>query len=228
MVSGGVGKIIFSSSAAVYGEDKKAPITEEAETRPINPYGWTKLIFEQILKDYDAAGKLKYVALRYFNAGGADPEGELGNEYKGKKEDIISVVIESAQKGKEFKINGDDYPTKDGTCVRDMIHVTDLAKAHVAALNYLSIKMKSDYFNLGSEKGFSVKEIVNKTKEITKKDFKVTVGPSRPGDPAKVIASSLKAKQLLGWKAEMTLEDIIMNAWDWEISQEAQQVQSFK
>jgi UDP-glucose 4-epimerase len=215
----GVKNIIFSSSAAVYGNVDVVPITEETPTNPINPYGWTKLMFEKILSDYDNAYGIRSISLRYFNAGGADVDGKLGNNYP-KKEDLVSVLVETALGKKEkFVINGIDYNTPDGSCVRDIIHVNDLAVAHVLALEYLINNNKSDIFNLGSERGFSVKEAIETTKKITKKEFTVLEGPRRQGDTETSIASSEKAKKILTWQLKHNnLKTIIKTAWDWEIN----------
>lgn len=208
---------IFSSSAAVYGDVKEFPITEEFTTMPTNPYGWTKLMIEQVLNDYANAQLIKHVSLRYFNAGGADPDGELGNNHQ-KGEDVISILMRVAVSNNEFTIFGNDYKTKDGTCIRDLIHVTDLAKAHINALNYLDNGGVSTIINLGSESGFSIREIINMTKNITKKDFSIKEGNKRDGDIVVSIASSEKAKNLIKWSQEYSdLETIIRTAWEWEL-----------
>jgi len=212
----GVKNFIFSSSAAVYGDVQSFPITEEFETKPTNPYGWSKLFFEQILSDVSAATGLKHVSLRYFNAAGADPEGLLGaNHAKG--DDLISrLMVESSEKGK-FQIFGSDYETKDGTCIRDIVHVSDLASAHVDALRYLVKGGGSEIINLGSESGYSIREIVSITKEITGMDFDVVDAKRRPGDIVVSIASSERAKEIIGWTRNFSdLETIIQTAWNWD------------
>ncbi len=207
---------IFSSSAAVYGDVKEHPITERSETKPTNPYGWSKLMFEQVLTDSLAVNDFSYVSLRYFNAGGADYGGEIGNNHE-KGEDVISVLMRAAKNKSDFTIFGSDYETKDGTCIRDIIHVSDLAKAHVLALEYLEKGGASEIFNLGSENGFSVREITEETKRITGSNFKILSGQRRPGDIVTSIASSQKAKNTLDWRAEHSdLSTIIKTAWDWE------------
>lgn len=207
---------IFSSSAAVYGDVQGFPITEEFETKPTNPYGWSKLMFEQILTDVSNAHELKHVSLRYFNAGGADPEAELGNNHA-EGEDLISVLMRTATNGGEFKIFGTDYDTKDGTCVRDLIHVTDLAVAHIDALAYLERGEESLTVNLGSESGFTVKEIAELTRRVTGVDFNIEAGPRRAGDIVTSIASSKKAKEILGWERKHSdIETLVKTAWNWE------------
>lgn len=215
-IKNGINNFIFSSSAAVYGDVEGFPIDENFKTTPTNPYGWSKLMFEQILKDYSLAFGTKHVSLRYFNAGGADPEGRLGNNHQ-KGEDLISVLMRSAKKGSDFTIFGTDYKTKDGTCIRDIVHVSDLARAHILALKYLEKDGYSEVINLGSEEGFSVKEIAQKAKKITGSDFKIKYGPRRKGDIVVSIASSKKAKKLLGWEPkDSSIEKIIKTAWVWE------------
>jgi UDP-glucose 4-epimerase len=215
-VSNKVSNFIFSSSAAVYGDVEGCPITEGFEAKPTNPYGWSKLMFEQVLADSAVAHGINYVSLRYFNAGGADPEGKFGNNHS-KGEDLISVLMRSAKNNSDFTIFGSDYETKDGTCVRDIIHVSDLARAHIFALEYLQKGGASEIINLGSEAGFSVKEIAEKTKEITASKFKIKYGPRRKGDIVTSIASSNRAKNILGWKTEDSdIDKIIRTAWNWE------------
>ena len=210
-----VKKFIFSSSAAVYGMPDKVPIEEEAPKKPINPYGWTKLMVEQILQDYDRAYNLKSICFRYFNAAGADPDGEIGEAHNPETH-LIPLIIDAALgKRESIKIYGTDYDTKDGTCIRDYIHVNDLARAHILGLKMLLDGGKSDVFNLGSESGFSVREIIDIVKKVTEKDFKVIETERRPGDPAVLVAKSEKAKRILGWKIEYSIEEIIKTAWNW-------------
>lgn len=207
MLDNGCKRIVFSSSAGVYGNPKTVPIAEDAETRPINPYGESKIMFERILECYRKAYGLKYTSLRYFNAAGAD---ESYGEYHKPESHLIPIILQVALgKRKEIEIYGTDYPTKDGTCIRDYVHVSDLAKAHVLALK------REGVYNLGSEKGYSVREVINVAKEITGKDIVVKESERRPGDPAMLIASSEKIREELGWKAEYGLKDIIKSAWQW-------------
>ncbi|MDP4126292.1 MAG: UDP-glucose 4-epimerase GalE [Bacillota bacterium] len=214
-----VKNFIFSSSAAVYGDVQGFPITEEFETKPTNPYGWSKLMFEQVLRDSSLAHGLKHVSLRYFNAGGADPEGELGNNHE-KGEDVISILMRTAKKNGVFTIYGCDYRTKDGTCVRDLIHVSDLASAHVAALEYLHNGGESTVVNLGSEEGFTIRDIAERTKKITGSDFKIAEGDRRQGDIVVSIASSKKARDILKWKRNYSdIDNLIRTAWEWEKKQ---------
>lgn len=217
MQKSNIKKMIFSSSAAVYGDPKRVPLKEDAELLPINAYGSTKMIDEEMLKYFDIAHEIKYISLRYFNAAGADPEGELGAEHKSKTHLVTRAILAADKKIPTLEIFGTDYKTKDGTCIRDYIHVTDLAIAHILALGYLEKKKESDIFNLGNEKGNSVSEVVKKTQEVTDQSFKVKYSKRRAGDPAKLVASSIKAKKILGWKPKYSeLEAIIKTAWDWQ------------
>jgi len=216
MMAHGVKKIIFSSTCSVYGTPSHVPISEEQSKKPINPYGWTKYIIERILLDYDAAYGLKSVVLRYFNAAGADPEGEIG-EWHLPETHLIPLIFNTVlKKQKNLEIFGDDYPTPDGTCVRDYIHVADIAKAHCLALNYLDSIGTSDVFNLGSGKGCSVREVVGEVEKCVSSVVPVVVSARRPGDPATLTSSSLKALKLLGWKPESSdLGLIVKSGWDW-------------
>lgn len=210
-----VNKIVFSSSAAVYGTPKKIPITEEDELNPINPYGETKLIIEKMLKYFEDAYDLKFVALRYFNASGADPSGEIGEDHNPETH-LIPIVINSIINNKSFKIFGIDYSTKDGTCVRDYIHVTDLAQAHLLALEYLEKNNKSNIFNVGSGNGFSNKEILATTEEIIGKKGMVEYSERREGDPPVLLADSSKIKKELGWNPKYSdIRTIISTAYNW-------------
>lgn len=212
----GCNKIIFSSTCATYGEPKRVPITEDMPQNPVNPYGFTKFAVERIFKDYGRAYGLKYVALRYFNAAGADPEGEIGENHNPETH-IIPLVLDAASgKRPDIKVFGTDYPTPDGSCVRDYIHVTDLAQAHLRALQYLENGGKSDFFNLGNEKGTSVLEIIDAVKRVTGKEFTVVSAPRREGDPPVLVGSSEKAKRVLGWEPQYADIDIIVeHAWKW-------------
>ncbi len=212
----GCDKIIFSSTCATYGEPERVPITEDMPQRPINPYGASKLMIERILKDYGAAYGLKYAVLRYFNAAGADPEGEIGEDHDPETH-LIPLVLDAASgKRPDIKVFGTDYPTRDGSCVRDYIHVTDLADAHIRALKYLQNGGESDCFNLGNEKGTSVLEVIDAVRRVTGKDFKVTLTDRRPGDPAALVGSSEKAKRVLGWEPKYAdVETIVRHAAKW-------------
>lgn len=202
-------KIIFSSTCATYGIPGKLPITEEMPQAPINPYGATKLMVERIFKDYAKAYGLKYAALRYFNAAGADPDAEIG-EVHDPETHIIPLVIDAAYgKRPDIKVFGSDYPTRDGTCIRDYIHVTDLAQAHLLALEYLDNGGESDFFNLGNENGTSVLEVINSVKKVTGKNIKVILTDRREGDPPVLVGSSKKAQSILGWKPQFADIDVI-------------------
>mgnify|MGYP001347246015 CR=1 FL=1 len=216
MKESGIRHIVFSSTAATYGEPDEIPLTETSRTDPTNTYGETKLAMEKMMKWCERAFGLKYVALRYFNVAGARPTGEIGEDHRPETH-LIPIVLQTALGKREaITIYGDDYPTKDGTCIRDYIHVEDLVDAHLLALDYLRDGGKSDIFNLGSNHGFSVKEIIEMAKRVTGKDIPAKVGDRRPGDPSVLIASSEKAKRILGWKPERThIETIILDAWNW-------------
>ncbi len=212
----GCNKIIFSSTCATYGEPGKTPIMEDMPQNPINPYGFTKLAVEHILKDYHKAYGLEYVVLRYFNAAGADPDGEIGESHAPETHLIPLVLDAAAGKRPDIKIFGNDYPTRDGTCIRDYIHVMDLAQAHLLALRYLENGGKSDCFNLGNEKGTSVLEIVEAVKHVTDQDFPVILAPRRTGDPAVLVGGSEKARLILGWNPQFADIDVIArHAWCW-------------
>ena len=212
-----VNKIIFSSTAAVFGMPERIPISEDDAKQPINPYGKTKLMVENIFKDYDAAYGLRFVAFRYFNACGADKDGEIG-EWHEPESHLIPILLEVAQGKREFfQLNGTDYATEDGTCIRDYVHVEDLAQAHLLGLKHLLDGGESKFYNLGSGKGYSNKQVMETAKEVTGVDFKVVYGPRRAGDPDKLLASSEKIKQELGWEPKYTdLKEIIQTAWNWQ------------
>ena len=212
----GCKKIIFSSSCATYGEPEKMPITEQMPQNPVNPYGFTKLAVEHILQDYQRAYGLEYVVLRYFNAAGADPDGEIGESHDPETHIIPLVLDVASGKRPDIKVFGTDYPTPDGSCVRDYIHVSDLAEAHLLSLNYLENGGKSDCFNLGNEIGTSVLEVVNAVKHVTGQDFPVTFAPRRQGDPAILVGSSEKARTVLDWKPQFAdINTIVRHAWKW-------------
>lgn len=212
----GCNKIIFSSTCATYGIPETVPITEDMPQNPINPYGATKLIVERIFKDYATAYGLKFAVLRYFNAAGADPDGEIG-EWHQPETHLIPLVLEAAAGAREsIQVFGTDYPTPDGTCIRDYIHVYDLATAHLLALEYLNRGGQSDFFNLGNAKGTSVLEVIDAVKAVTGKDFRVDYAPRRAGDPPMLVGSSEKAVSVLGWEPKYAdIESIVSHAWNW-------------
>jgi UDP-glucose 4-epimerase len=216
MVAHNMDKIVFSSTAATYGEPEKVPILESDRTEPTNTYGETKLSMEKMFKWTGKAHGLRFVSLRYFNACGAHISGEIGEAHKPETHLIPLILQVPNGQREEISIFGDDYDTKDGTCVRDYIHVTDLAQAHILAVDYLMKGMESDIFNLGNGIGFSVKEVIDTARKVTKHPIKAVTIPRRAGDPAQLIASSEKAKSILGWKPEHeNLEEIIESAWKW-------------
>jgi UDP-glucose 4-epimerase len=216
MIRCGVKKLVFSSTAAVYGEPETVPITENILKAPTNVYGKTKLIMENAMEDYSRSLGLKYIALRYFNACGADPEGDIGEDHSPESHLIPLVLQTCLGKRDSIKIFGDDYPTKDGTCVRDYIHVNDLASAHILALESLYNGHESDVYNLGNGNGFTVREIIEAAEEATGINIKKEVAERRAGDPAVLIASSDKIRRDLGWKPEFTdIKEIIATAWKW-------------
>ncbi len=216
MLANGVKKIVFSSTAAVYGEPERNPIEETNRTLPTNPYGYTKLVIEQLLKDLDASAGLKYIALRYFNAAGSHPSGRLGQWHPNITNIVPAIMRVIRGEQEKLSIFGDDYPTDDGTCVRDYIHVQDLCEAHLLALNKLFLSSKSDIFNLGSGVGYSVKQVVDTVERITSKKVPHVIVGRRPGDPSKLVASYAKAQKVLGWQPKHGLEEIISSAWEFE------------
>ncbi len=208
-------KIVFSSSAAVYGEPKEIPISEKHPCAPTNPYGETKWIFENVLQAFYDAGKLDFISLRYFNAAGADPEGGLGEDHSPETH-LIPLVIRSALDGTSVPVYGTDYDTPDGTCIRDYIHVADLARAHILALEKLDRGRISRVYNLGNGNGYSVKEVIEMVKRVTGKNVASVDSPRRPGDPARLVASSEKIREELGWNPRYPgLDTIVETAWDW-------------
>ena len=212
----GVNKIIFSSTAATFGIPEYTPIDESHPQNPINTYGRTKLIVENIFKDFSQAYGLKYVVFRYFNACGADKDGEIG-EWHEPESHLIPILLEAASGKRDFfQLNGIDYPTPDGTCIRDYVHVEDLAEAHLLGLNYLLNNDESKFYNLGSGSGYSNKEVLEAVKRVTGKEFKVEYGPRREGDPPILLASSEKIKKELGWNPKyLDINDIVKTAWNW-------------
>lgn len=216
MQEAGVKKIVFSSTAATYGMPETIPIKESDKTMPINPYGETKLTVEKALKWSDNAYGIKHVILRYFNASGAHISGRIGEDHSPETHLIPIILQVAAGKREDIKLFGTDYETHDGTCVRDYIHVSDLAQAHVLALDHLRKHGESNIFNLGNGTGFSNKEVIEIAREVTGREIKVIEAPRRPGDPAKLIASSQKAQVELGWKPKYNdLKTIIETAWNW-------------
>lgn len=219
MVRHGVDKIVFSSTAATYGEPKRVPIHEDDETCPTNTYGETKLTMEKMMKWVSRANGVRYVSLRYFNAAGALPDGLIGEDHKTETHLIPLILQVPTGRRDHITVFGDDYPTPDGTCLRDYIHVVDLADAHVLALEYLRKGGASDIFNLGNGQGFSVKEMIAAAEKATGRSIKVEIGARRAGDPAQLIASSEKARAVLGWKPQFTdVEQVIGTAWKWHES----------
>ena len=218
MVKFEVKHFVFSSTAAVFGNPQYSPIDEKHPKEPINPYGQSKLMVEKMLEDFDRAYGLKSVSLRYFNAAGADPEGELGERHVPETH-LIPLVLQAASgRSESISVFGKDYETFDGTCVRDYIHIVDLADAHVKAIDYLKKgNASSAVFNLGNGKGFSVKEIIEASQKVTGKKIPVKYGDRRSGDPPTLVADATLAKKILGWKPKYTkIEDIIQHAWAWE------------
>jgi UDP-glucose 4-epimerase len=211
----GVRKIIFSSSAAVYGDPNTVPIREDHPCHPMNPYGETKWIFEKVLQAYHEAGKLDFIALRYFNAAGADLDGRSGEDHSPETH-LIPLVIQAALSGRAVSVFGTDYPTPDGTCIRDYIHITDLAHAHLLALKKLEHQGISAVYNLGNGNGFSVKEVIDTVRKISGKEIASVDSPRRTGDPARLVASSKKIREELGWAPSFPdLETIVASAWEW-------------
>lgn len=216
MAAHGVNVIVFSSTAAVYGEPQDIPIREDAPTVPTNCYGETKLAMEKLMAWTGRATGLRYAALRYFNACGAHPSGLIGEAHDPETHLIPLVLQTAAGQRAHVSVFGDDSPTRDGTCVRDYIHVTDLAQAHILALDYLLAGGKSDVFNLGSGTGFTVREVIETARQVTGRPIPTALLPRRSGDPAQLVASAEKAKTVLGWTPRCTaLEPILASAWNW-------------
>ncbi|MBW4681152.1 MAG: UDP-glucose 4-epimerase GalE [Microcoleus vaginatus WJT46-NPBG5] len=216
MQAASVKKFVFSSTCATYGVPHTIPIPEEHDQNPINPYGASKLMVERVLCDFDVAYDFKSVWFRYFNAAGADPGGLLGEDHNPETHLIPLVLLTALGRRESISIYGTDYPTPDGTCIRDYIHVSDLASAHVLGLQYLLEGGKSDVFNLGNGKGFSVTEVIETAKAITGKEIKAVKCDRRAGDPPALVGSSDKARKILGWCPEYSnLSDILSHAWQW-------------
>ena len=216
MVKNNIDKIVFSSTAATYGEPENIPVLESDRTCPTNPYGETKLALEKMFKWVAEAHGLRYVSMRYFNACGADENGIIGEAHNPESH-LIPIILQVPNGKREtISIYGTDYDTPDGTCIRDYIHVTDLAQAHILAVKYLYNGGKSDIFNLGNGVGYSVREVIETARKVTGRPIPVTETSRRAGDPARLVASSEKAKRILGWKpVHNCLEEIIASAWNW-------------
>jgi UDP-glucose-4-epimerase GalE len=214
-IDSGVKKLIFSSTCAVYGVPQKVPITEDNPRDPVNPYGVTKLVFERALEAYDQAYGMRFASLRYFNAAGADESGEIGELHEPETH-LIPAALEAVIGARpELQVFGTDYPTPDGTCIRDYIHVTDLAEAHVLALNYLEQGGNSVAVNLGTGRGTSVKQILDAVERVAGKPVPKRVAPRRAGDPPALVADPSRAERLLRWKAKHSLDDVVSTAWQW-------------
>lgn len=211
-------KIIFSSTAATYGEPQYTPIDEKHQQNPLNPYGQTKFMIEKILDDYDRAYDLKSIRLRYFNVAGADSKTRIGEWHDPETHLIPNILKSTLNKGKTFELYGDDYKTKDGSCVRDYIDVEDLAKAHILALEYLNKENKTDYFNLGTNEGYTVKEVFEQCEQVTQQKIPITIKKRREGDPAKLVADNNKTTKLLNWQPLKSLKESIKTAYCWEKS----------
>lgn len=219
MKKNNVSYIVFSSTAATYGEPEVVPITEDMPAKPTNCYGETKLAMEKMMKWAEAAHGIKFVSLRYFNVAGARPTGEIGEDHDPETH-LIPVILQAALGQRDFiTIFGEDYNTPDGTCIRDYIHVEDLIEAHILALRYLQDGGDSNHFNLGSNNGFSVREMVEAAKEVTQREIPVKIGERRAGDPSTLVASSEKARKVLGWEPKRTsINKIIEDAWNWHLN----------
>lgn len=213
----GVRKFIFSSTCAVYGVPEKVPITELTPRHPVNPYGTSKLFFENVLEAYDRAYGLRYMSLRYFNAAGADESGEIGELHDPESHLIPAALKAITKEREELELFGDDYPTPDGTCVRDYVHVNDLAEAHVLALKKLEAGGGSAALNLGTGSGDSVNTVIAMIEEVTGSRVPRRTVPRRPGDPPALVADPSRAQAVLNWKATRSLRDIVQSAWRWEL-----------
>ena len=212
----GVDRLVFSSTAAVFGNPQTPLITEQHPTDPINPYGQSKLMVEKILADAANAYGLRSVALRYFNAAGADPSGEIGEAHSPETHLIPNVLRSLLGQGSALKVFGSDYATRDGTCVRDYVHVNDLASAHLKAVEFMRDHEGAHIFNLGNGEGFSVREVIAAAERVTGQEVSYDMVARRPGDPPTLVASGQRARELLGWQPEFTdLDDILASAWDW-------------
>jgi UDP-glucose 4-epimerase len=216
LVQAGVKRLVFSSTAAIYGDPEEIPIPEQSRKWPKNPYGWSKLFMEQLFSAYDHAYGLKFVALRYFNAAGATER--CGEDHKPESHLIPNVLAAALEQHRIIRVFGDTYPTPDGTPIRDYIHVVDLAHAHIRALDYLRSGGQSDFFNLGTGKGYSVLEVIECARQVTGRDIPMQIEPPRQGDPVRLIAEPSKAKSVLGWDPSVSdLKSIIQSAWKWRM-----------
>jgi len=216
MREAGVQKLVFSSTAAVYGEPQRSPIDESHPTVPVNPYGSSKLAIERMLAECCTAYGLRAATLRYFNAAGADPQGELGERHDPETH-LIPLVLRAAALGKPVSVFGNDWPTRDGTCVRDYIHVNDLCDAHLRALDWLSREGRYDCFNLGNGDGATVLEVIEAARRVTGRKITIHHSPRRQGDPATLVADAGKARRVLGWQPQRAaIETIVADAWRWE------------
>ena len=215
VLDAGVRTLIFSSTCSIYGVPARQPITEDTPPQPVNPYGASKLFFEHALRGYSDAYGLRYASLRYFNAAGADESGEIGELHDPETHLIPSALLVAAGRRPELEIFGTDYPTPDGTCIRDYIHVTDLGVAHSLALEHLATGGESLALNLGTGTGHSVKEVNAMVESVTGRKLRVKMQPRRPGDPPILVASPARAEKVLSWKATRTLETIVSSAWEW-------------
>ena len=216
MIQHNVPYFIFSSTCAIMGEPQYLPLDEKHPRNPINPYGWSKYMVEQILQDFEQAHGLKSTVLRYFNASGADPDAQVGEKHDPETH-LIPLILDAAMGVREnITIFGDDYETRDGTCIRDYIHVNDLAEAHLLALNWMVENQQCNHFNLGNGEGFTVKEIIEVVEKVTGKSVPIKMGMRREGDAASLVGSSEKAQKVLGWVPKLnSIEDIVSTAWNW-------------
>jgi UDP-glucose 4-epimerase len=229
MLAASVKKLVFSSTCATYGIPQQIPVPENHPQNPINPYGSSKLMVEKILADYSAAYDLKSVCFRYFNAAGAEPTGLLGEDHEPETHLIPLILLTALGQREAISVFGTDYPTPDGTCIRDYIHVLDLAKAHVLGLEYLLAGGESETFNLGNGNGFSVKETIEAAKQVTGQTISVKYCDRRPGDPPILVGSSAKARKILGWQPQYSdLKQIIAHAWQWHQKRHAANDSSLK
>ena len=216
MCDAGIKNFVFSSTCATYGVPEQIPVSEDQPQQPINPYGMSKLMVEHILDDFDRAYGLRSVRFRYFNAAGADPQGRLGEDHSPETHILPLVLLTAMGKRESISIYGTDYDTPDGTCLRDYIHVTDLAQAHILGLEYLLKGGSTEVFNLGNGQGFSIREVIEAARVVTGRPIAVTLADRRPGDPPILVGSGEKAKQVLGWNPQYTdLETILKHAWQW-------------
>ncbi|KAJ3346871.1 hypothetical protein HDU83_002596 [Entophlyctis luteolus] len=219
MVAHEIKYFVFSSTAAIFGYPEKSPIGDADRKSPINPYGETKLVAENLLKWVEQAHDLKYVCLRYFNACGADASGEIGEDHADETHLIPLILQVPMDKREKIYIFGDDYNTPDGTCIRDYVHVSDIARAHIYSIEHMVKTGVSNQFNLGSGKGYSVKEIVDAARKVTGHAIPAEIKARRPGDPDALVAASAKAEEVLGWKRKyLSIEDIVASAWKWHLS----------